>query len=89
MVDMRGTITRSIYSVICSGVIDGFCTPRYMVAKVCPVPFTMLGSSASCGSCDRTCCTLDMTSVSAVSGFSPSCICTVTTEDDGRDCVVT
>jgi hypothetical protein len=89
MVDMRGTMTRSMYSVTCSGDMLGFWTARYIVAKVMPVPLTMLGSSASEGSWLRTCWTFDITSVSALSGSEPSCMLTVTTDADGRDWVVT
>ena len=85
MVDMRGRITRSIYSVICSEVMFGFCIARYMVAKVMPVPLTMVGSSASAGRRERTCCTLDMTSVRATSGLAPSCMLTVTVEAEGEE----
>ena len=82
-------MTRSIYSVSCSAVMFGFCIARYMIANCWPVPLTMVGSSASGGSSLRTCCTLDMTSVSAASGSEPSCICTVTTLAEGRLCEVT
>ncbi len=83
---MRGRMTRSIYSVTCSAVMLGFCSARYMMANCWPVPLTMVGSSASEGSWLRTCCTFDITSVSAASGSEPSRICTVTTLADGRLC---
>ena len=89
MVDMRGRMTRSMYSVSCSAVMFGFCTARYMIANCMPVPLTITGSSASEGSWPRTWLTLEMTSVRAESGSAPSCICTVTTLADGRLCEVT
>ncbi len=89
MVDMRGRITRSMYSVSCSLDMFGFCIARYMVANCMPVPLTMVGSLASAGSSLRTCCTLDMTSVSAMSGSEPSRICTLTVLAEGRLCDVT
>ena len=89
IVDMRGRMTRSIYSVSCSGDMFGFCIARYMIANCWPVPLTMVGSFASEGSCPRTCWTFDITSVSATSGLEPSFICTVTTLAEGRLCEVT
>lgn len=89
MVDIRGRITRSRYSVICSADMLGFSAARYMSAKLSPVPFTITGSSASEGSSPRTCWTLASTSVSATSEFAPSFICTETTEAEGRLWLVT
>ena len=89
MVDMRGRITRSRYSVSCSAVMLGFSAARYISANCWPVPLTITGSSASSGSTPRTCCTLDSTSVSATSGLAPSCICTLTMLTDGRLWLVT
>ena len=89
MVDMRGRMTRSRYSVSCSGVIDSFWKARYRIANCIPVPLTITGSSESSGSSPRTCWTLDITSVNATSGSAPSRICTVTVETDGRLCEVT
>src|SRR5690606_16441274 len=83
IVDMRGRMTRSMYSVTCSAVMLGFWTARYMSANWKPVPLTMVGSLASGGSWLRTCWTFDITSVSAASGFEPSRILTVTVLDDG------
>ena len=82
---MRGRMTRSIYSVTCSEVMLGFCKARYIVAKVMPVPLTMVGSSASDGRRDRTCCTFDMTSVNATSGSAPSRMLTVTVDIEGDE----
>ena len=89
MVDMRGRITRSRYSVSCSGFMFGFCAARYISANCWPVPLTITGSSASSGSSPRTACTLDSTSVSATSGSAPSCMCTLTTLAEGVLCEVT
>ena len=83
IVDIRGRITRSRYSVSCSWVMFGFSAARYISAKSNPVPLTMTGSSASSGSSPRTCCTLASTSVSATSGLAPSSMFTLTTLTDG------
>ena len=88
IVDMRGRITRSRYSVSCSCVMFGFSAARYISAKSKPVPLTITGSSASSGSWPRTCCTLESTSVSATSGSEPSSMLTLTTETEGVDCEV-
>ncbi len=84
IVDMRGRMTRSRYSVSCSWLMFGFSAARYISANCWPVPLTMTGSSASDGSWPRTLCTLESTSVSATSGSAPSCICTLTTLAEGR-----
>ena len=55
-----------------------------MSAKLNPVPLTMVGSLASAGSWLLTCWTLDITSVSAVSGFEPSRMFTETMLVEGR-----
>ncbi len=89
IVDIRGRMTRSRYSVICSGVMFGLSAARYMSANCMPVPLTITGSSDSSGSWPRTPCTLDRTSVSATSGSEPSFMCTLTTLADGVDCEVT
>ena len=78
IVDIRGLMTRLMYSVICSGVMFGFCTARYMMANCRPVPLTITGSLASLGNLPRTWLTFDITSVSAASGFEPSFMWTVT-----------
>ena len=82
---MRGRMTRSMNSVICSAVMFGFCNARYIMANCWPVPLTIVGSSASGGRSDRTCWTLDSTSVSAASGLEPSRMFTVTTLAEGVD----
>ena len=46
----RGLTTRSRYSFSSSGDMFGFCTAKYISAKVMPVPLTITGSSVSCGS---------------------------------------
>ena len=89
IVDIRGRITRSMYSVSCSAVMFGFCAVRYIIANCWPVPLTITGSSASSGSWPRTDCTFDSTSVSATSGSEPSSMCTLTTLADGVLCEVT
>ena len=53
---------------------------RYMSAKVKPVPFWITGSLASVGNSPRTCWTLAMTSVSALSGSVLRRMCTDTVE---------
>ena len=89
IVDIRGRMTRSRYSVSCSWVMFGFSAARYISANCMPVPLTITGSSASSGSWPRTPCTLDSTSVSATSGLEPSFMCTLTTLAEGVDCEVT
>jgi hypothetical protein len=65
----RGCTTRVRNSETCSGLISELPKVRYMSAKVWPVPFMITGSSASPGSCARTCWTFEVTSVRAASGL--------------------
>ena len=88
IVDIRGRITRSRYSVSCSCVMFGFSAARYISAKSKPVPLTITGSSAPSGSSPRTCWTFESTSVSATSGSEPSSMLTLTTETEGVLCEV-
>ena len=89
IVDIRGRITRSRYSVSCSWLMAGLIAARYMSANCMPVPLTITGSSNSSGSWPRTPWTLESTSVSATSGSEPSFMWTLTTLADGVDCEVT
>ena len=68
----------------------GLLQARYISANCWPVPFTITGSSASLGSWPRTCCTLEITSVSAASGSVPSRMLHRDGADaEGRLCEVT
>ena len=50
----------------------GFCIEMYIIANCWPVPLTITGSLEASGKVPRTPCTLDSTSVSAMSGLEPS-----------------
>ena len=60
-----------------------------MRAKVWPVPLTITGSSASLGSCARTCWTFEVTSVRAAFGSVFSRMRTDTVLTPSRLCDVT
>ncbi len=85
----RGCTTRVRNSETCSGFISVLPKVMYMRAKLWPVPFMITGSSASEGSCARTCCTFAVTSVSAAFGSVFRRMRTETVLMPRRLCVVT